>query len=259
MRHRLLIPIVLALVALLGATAAHGELTQSEGVLVNFGGGFSPSRLPRHRLAPVTVHMQGAIGTADGGQPPPLEQVSFAINRHGMLFTRGLPTCSAALLQSTTNQAALARCRPALIGSGSFEAKVSLPNLPLVPVGGQLLAFNGRSEGRPEILVHFYVSEPAQVTLVLPFKVTNQGSGDFGTILTAKVPKIAGSLGYVTNVSITIGRSYRYQGSLRSLFSASCAAPAGFPGVLFNFARGNFYFANGQMLSTTLTRECKVR
>ncbi|MGA8746613.1 MAG: hypothetical protein WB507_12245 [Solirubrobacterales bacterium] len=258
MHHRPLIPILLALAALLGATAARGELTQSEGLQVAFGGGFSPSRLPRDRLAPVTVRMKGSIGTTDGSEPPQLEHVSFAINRHGKLFARGLPTCSAGLLQSTTNQAALARCRPALIGSGRFGAEVNLPSLPLVPVSGRLLAFIGRSEGRPEILVHFYVAEPAQVTLVLPFKVTSQERGDFGTVLTAQIPKIAGSLGYVTNLSITIGRRYWFQGRLRSLFSASCAAPAGFPGVLFNFARGNFYFANGQLLSTTLTRDCRV-
>ena len=259
MRRHLLILMVLAFAALLGANGAHGELTQSEGLQVDFGGGFSPNALPRYRLAPVMVRMKGSIDTADGSQPPALEQVSFAINRHGRLFARGLPACSAGLLQSTTNQAALARCRPALIGHGSFEAEVSFPNLPLVPVAGRLLAFNGRSEGRPEILVHFYVPEPAQVTLVLPFKVTNQGSGDFGTVLSARVPKIAGSLGYVKNVSMTIGRRYWFRGRLRSLFSASCAAPAGFPGVLFNFARGNFYFANGQLLSTTLTRDCRVR
>lgn len=258
MRRRLAIPIFLALAAMLGAGAARGELVQSEGLQVAFGGGFSPSTLPRDRLAPVTVRMQGSIATANGTRPPPLQQVSFAINRHGRLFARGLPICSTGLLQSTTNQSALARCRQALVGRGNFAADVSFPNLPLVPVSGKLLAFIGRSDGRPEILLHLYVSEPAQVTLVLPFKVTSQSAGDFGTVLSAKIPTIAGSLGYVTNVSLTIGRRYQFEGRQRSLFSASCDAPAGFPGVLFNFAKGNFYFANGQRISTTLTRDCKV-
>ena len=259
MRRRLAIPIALALSALLGAAVAHGALVQSEGLRVDFGGGFSPSTLPRDRQVPVTVRIEGSIGTVDGSQPPPLRRVSFAINRHGRLFAHGLPTCPEGLLQSTTSQTALARCRPALIGRGSFSADVNFPTVPLVPVNGELLAFNGRSGGRPEIFLHLYVSEPAQVTLVLPFKVTRQSGGTFGTVLSARIPTLAGNLGYVTNIALTLGRRYRFQGRQRSLLSASCAAPAGFPGALFDFARGSFYFENGQLLTTTLTRDCQVR
>ena len=91
MRRRLAIPIVLALAALLGAAAAHGALVQSEGLRVDFGGGFSPSALPRNRQVPVTVRIEGSIGTVDGSQPPPLRRVSFAINRHGRLFAQDFP------------------------------------------------------------------------------------------------------------------------------------------------------------------------
>jgi hypothetical protein len=259
MQRRLAIPIALLLTALLSASIARGELTQSEGLRVAFDGGFSPSTLPRNRPVPVTVRIDGSIGTVNGSEPPQLRQISFAINRNGKLYSSGLPSCPIELLQSTTSQAALARCRPALIGRGSFGADVDFPNLPLVPVIGKLLAFNGRSNGRPEILLHLYVSSPAQVTLVLPFKVIRQNAGAFGTVLSAQIPKIAGELGYVTDISLEIGRRYRYRGLPRSLLSASCAAPAGFPGAIFNFAKGSFSFANGQRLTTTLTRNCQVR
>ncbi len=259
MQRRLAIPIALLLAALLSASVARGELTQSEGLRVAFDGGFSPSALPRHRPVPVTVRIEGSIDTVNGSQPPQLRQISFAINRNGKLFSGGLPTCPIDLLQSTTSQAALARCRPALIGRGSFGADVDFPSLPLVPVHGRLLAFNGRSGGRPEVLLHLYVSSPTQVTLVLPFKVVKQSAGLFGTILSAQIPKIAGELGYVTDIALEIGRRYRFQGRPRSLLSASCAAPPGFPGAIFNFAKGSFSFANGQRLTTTLTRDCQVR
>jgi hypothetical protein len=259
MQRRLAIPIALLLAALLSASVARGELTQSEGLRVAFDGGFSPSALPRNRPVPVTVRIDGSIGTVNGSEPPPLRQVSFAINRNGKLYSGGLPSCPVELLQSTTSQAALARCRPALIGRGSFGADVDFPSLPLVPVRGRLLAFNGRSDGRPEVLLHLYVSTPAQVTLVLPFKVIRQSAGAFGTVLSAQIPKIAGELGYVTDIDLEIGRRYRYRGLPRSLLSASCAAPAGFPGAIFNFAKGSFSFANGQRLTTTLTRDCQVR
>jgi len=259
MQRRLAIPIALLLAVLLSASVARGELTQSEGLRVAFDGGFSPSALPRNRPVPVTVRIDGSIGTVNGSEPPPLRQVSFAINRNGKLYSGGLPSCPVELLQSTTSQAALARCRPALIGRGSFGADVDFPSLPLVPVRGRLLAFNGRSDGRPEVLLHLYVSTPAQVTLVLPFKVIRQSAGAFGTVLSAQIPKIAGELGYVTDIDLEIGRRYRYRGLPRSLLSASCAAPAGFPGAIFNFAKGSFSFANGQRLTTTLTRDCQVR
>ena len=84
------------------------------------------------------------------------------------------PACSS----RPRTQAALARCRPALVGRGSFGADVDFPTLSLIPVRGRLLAFNGRDDGRPAILLHLYVSSPVQVTFVLPFKATTgQGGG----------------------------------------------------------------------------------
>ena len=54
-------------------------------------------------------------------------------------------------------------------------------------------------------------------------------SGTFGTIFTARIPKIAGESGYVTNLSLTFSRTYQYQGERRSFLSARCAAPSGSP------------------------------
>ncbi len=258
MKRRLAISLSILLIVLLSATVAHGELTQSEGLLVSFGGGFTPRALPRDRAAPVTVRINGSIGTENGSRPPQLRQVSFAINRHGKVLFRGLPVCPIGLLQSTTSQAALARCRSALIGRGSFGGYVDFPGRAPFPARGELLVFNSRSAGRPEMLFHLYVSDPVQVTLVLPFKVVKRSVGTFGTVLSATIPKIAGELGYVTDIELEIGRTYRYHGHAQSLLSASCAAPPGFPGAIFNFAKGSFYFANGQHLSTILTRDCRV-
>src|SRR5262249_42265060 len=71
--------------------------------------------------------------------------------------------------------------------------------------------------------------------------------------------EIASDLGYVTDISLKFDRQYQYGGRPRSFLSARCAAPAGFGGGPFAFARGRFKFANGQRLSTTLTRVCQVR
>lgn len=259
MQRRLAIPIALLLAALLGAGAARGELSQSGNLRVAFDGGFSPRALPRDRLAPVTVHVDGSIRTTDGSRPPQLRRLTIAINRNGRLFTRGLPACPAGLIESTTTEAALERCRGALVGHGNFEANVDFPSIPTFPARGKMLAFNGRSGGHPAILVHLYGSSPVQATLLIPFKISQRSDGEFGTVLSARIPLLAGDQGYVTDIDLTIGRKFRYRGRQHSLLSARCAAPAGFPGAIFEFARGSFNFANGQKLSTSLTRDCRVR
>jgi len=257
--RRYTLPAVLALMALLGAAIAHAELTQKGGLRVAFDGRFVPHALPRDRPAPVTVRIDGSVSTVDGSRPPQLRRISIALNRNGRLFTRGLPTCSAGMLQSTSTEAALSRCRPALVGHGRFAVNLDFLEAPLIPAEGTVLAFNGRARGRPVILLHLYGSSPVRASFVLPFKISRRANGDFGTVFSTRIPKIASDLGYVTDIELTVGRRFRYRGRLRSFLSASCAAPAGFSSAIFGFAEGSFVFANGQELRTTLIRDCRVR
>lgn len=258
--RRTAIPLVLAaLVALAAGSFAFGEVNQQGALRVAFEGNFSPEKLPRHRPVPVKVRIEGSIGMADGSPPPRLRRVSFAVNRHGRLATRGLPTCRAGLLQSTTTKEALERCRAALVGHGEFDAFLEFPGSAPIHVREKVLAFNGRTGRKRAIILHLFVRQPTNVTLVLPFTISKSGSGDFGTVLTARIPSLAGNIGYVSRISMKIGRTYTIDGHRRSLFSASCAAPSGFPGTVFNFAKGSFEFAGGRHLTTTLTRLCRVR
>ena len=94
------------------------------------------------------------------------------------------------------------------------------------------------------MLIHIYIAEPARVTLVIPLKISHK-PGEFGTVLTARVPTLVGGLGSVTDLRLRIGRRFEYRGARRSYLSAACAAPAGFPGGTFSFARGTFSFEGG--------------
>lgn len=257
--RRFLVPLALLCLAALGAGVAHGELAQRGGLRISFDGGFAPQALPRDRTAPVTVHLNGSVATTDGSRPPQLRRISIAVNRYGRLFTRGLPTCRAGRLEATSTPIALARCRGALVGRGRFQANVDFPTTSSFPVEGRMLAFNSRVAGRPAVLLHIHGSSPVRATVVLAFKISHPRRGRFGTVLTTKIPRIAGDLGYVTDVSLRFGRRYRHSGAPRSFLSARCAAPAGFRGAIFTFARGSFAFANGQTLTTNLTRDCRVR
>jgi hypothetical protein len=259
MRPRLLIPTLLVVFGLLGAGLAQAELSQDGNVRISFSGNFSPHALPRHRLAPVRIEVQGAIGTTDGTHPPAVQRIEIAINRHGRLSTEGLPACSGPLLQSTSSETALRRCRPALVGRGRFGADVEFPSTNPVHATGAMLAFYGKSNGKKAILLHLYATTPVRTTFVLPLTISNRGNNLFGTVLSAKIPTLAGGLGSVTEIDLTIGRDYTYRGQRRSFISASCPAPAGFPGAVFSLARGSFYFVDGKKIETTLARDCRVR
>ncbi len=259
MRRPLLIPLLLILAGLLGVGLAQAKIEQKGNLRISFSGGFSPHSLPRDRLAPVTVAVKGEIGTTDGSHPPAVRRIEIAINRHGRLSTQGLPACSGPLLQSTSTETALQRCRPALVGRGRFAANVEFPNAEPVLANGAMLAFYGRSNGRRALLLHLYATTPVRATFVLPLVISNRGGELFGTTLSAKIPTLAGGLGSVTKIDLKIGRNYIYRGRPHSFISGSCPAPAGFPGAVFPLARGSFYFADGRRIDATLERDCRVR
>jgi hypothetical protein len=259
MLRRLAAIALVATVALATASSTEGEQVQVKTLRISFGGSFTPHALPRDRLAPIEVTVSGAIKTTDGTHPPAVQRLEVALNRQGQLSTRGLPVCTSPLLQSTTTEAALALCGPALVGRGQFAADVNLTD-ESQPVFGKALAFNSRRNGKPALVLHFYATIPVQATFVLPLAIHHRREGDFGTVLSTKVPKLAGGLGSITSVKLTLGRRYDDDGTRRSFLSARCAAPDGFPGAIFPFARASFHFANGlKVVTPPLTRDCRVR
>ena len=249
----------LAISMLLGAGLAQAELVQRGDLRLDFRGKFAPQELPRNRVAPVRVDISGSVSTVDGSRPPELRRIQVGVNRYGSIYTAGLPTCRAGRIQTISTEIALARCGGALVGRGGFGANVDFPNATPFPVAGRMLAFNGRAKGHPALLLHIHGENPVKATIVLIFRISHPAKGRFGTVFTAKIPKIASDLGYVTDISLRFNRRFRHAGKARSFISARCAAPAGFFGGPFTFARGNFDFANGQRLSVSLTRNCRVR
>jgi len=245
--------------ALLCAGLASAELSQKGNLRLQFSGRIAPKKLPRTGTAPVTVRVSGAIGTADGQRPPELDKISIAFNRYGHVSTEGLPVCAPGELEQTNSDGAREACGGALVGRGKFKANVALPGRDTFPVSGDILAFNSSKNGNPALLLHIYGSKPVQLVFVLTFRIVRVKEGTFGTIFVAHIPRIAAELGYVTNIDLTFGRRYVFDGERRSFLSAKCAAPPGFPGGIFTLARGTFSFDNGQRISTSLARNCWVR
>lgn len=239
------------------AGLARGEVAQKDNIRLAFNVEFSPHALPREQPAPISASFSGKVSAVNGAEPPRVKRLSVAFNRRGTFSTLGLPVCRSGQLQSVTTQAALARCRGALLGRGQFDAFVEFPT-GAFPVHGPTLAFNGRRGGRPVILLHVNVSTPIQTALVIAMKVSHPRQGQFGTVITAPVPKLAGGAGYLTGIELTLERRYRFGGRTRSLLSASCPAPAGFTTAVFTLARGSFEFAGGGHANVVLTRTCSV-
>jgi hypothetical protein len=238
------------------AAVAHAETIQSGDVRVSFQADFTPKALPRERPAPITVAFEGKISTTDETHPPALTRLRVELNSAGQVDTRGLPQCPTSSLQATSSEQALERCRAALVGKGTFVAQ--LPVEKDLLVGGRALVFNGTVDGRPGMLIHIYVSDPVRLTLVIPIKISHQG-GRFGTVLTTTVPKLAGGSASIVAMKLKIGRKFSVGGERRSYLSAACAAPEGFPGAVFPFARSSFSFSDGRNMRTVLSRSCQVR
>lgn len=250
---------VLLLACLPAGVAAARQFVQQGTLRVAFEAKLLPHALPRERNAPVTVHLSGAIRTTDGSAPPQLRVISIAMNRAGVVSAKGLPRCRAPELQQTSTEAALAVCRSALVGHGHFAANVNFPGAPVFPARGTVLVFNSSTKNRPGLLLHLYGSSPVRAAFVLPFRITHNAEGKLGTIFTTHIPRLASDKGYVTDIDLSIGRKYRYQGSARSFISASCAAPVGFPAASYELAKATFTFAGGEKLTSRLPGDCTVR
>jgi hypothetical protein len=252
---------MVALLALLlaGAAVAGAEVAQKGNLRVAVAGKMTPRALPRAGVAPVAVSVGGQISTTDKTLPPQLRKLTIEINRHGRLDYAGLPTCSVRDIQPATTAKALAACRPALIGQGTFSADVVLKGLAPYPTKGKLLVFNGREGGHRVLLGQIYTAQPFTNSFVITFSIGAVKRGAYGTALTASLPQSLGNWGYVTGIEMTLSRRYTYRGRSHSYLSAGCPAPKGFPGASFPLARTSFSFADGRTLAKTLTRNCKAK
>lgn len=258
MRRTALVAVAL-LVTLGAAGVARAEVEQQGNIIVGFDGGISPRALPRVGTAPVAVTVEGTFKSSEGLDPPPqLRTISIGINRAGKIFDRGLPTCRVRKIQPATIAAAKRICGGAIVGNGSVQVRIHLANQPPFTFTGPMLVFHAkRSGGDRRLLAQVYGRKPPSA-FVLNFKIVEK-PGTFGTVIKTTLPKSARKWAYVTKFEMKLRRTYTYQGHRYSFVNAGCAAPEGFPGAVYAFARANFGFAAGKHVTTSLVRDCTVR
>jgi hypothetical protein len=248
-----------AVLCLLSSVSLAGaEVAQEGNLRVSFTGGIAPHSLPRRGVAPVEATLAGDIRTTDGLAPPQLRTISLAINKNGKLDYKGLPVCHYHQIQPASTNEAIETCPDSVVGEGAFKANVVLPEQSPFPSSGDVVAFNGIFHGDHVVFAQIYGTVPLPQSNVLVFRLART-SGAYGTTLTAELPQVAAEWGYVSGVSLSLKRTFKYKGKTHSFLSAGCPVPAGFPGTTFAFARASFGFEDGRTLSGTLTRSCRAR
>lgn len=249
---------LLMLLAILAfAGIARGERAQRGNLIVSLDGSYAPLTLPRDRKAPVSVHLEAGLQTADRSVLPRVTRVELGIPGQGAIDTRGLPTCTPRRLRNTTTERALDLCRAALIGTGRMIAQVKIPNQAPFLVHARLLAFNGKVHGRRAVIVHGISARPPTV-VALPFLIELR-PGKFGTALVAHLPRSLGPWPRFAHFEMDLFRRFDYRGQRHSYISASCPIPKILTAGYFSFARATFTLADGRHISTGITRSCRAR
>jgi len=225
------------------ATGANKPVTVEAGNLVfTFNGGFSPSKLPKNKLAPITLTAEGKIATKDGTHPPALKQVVVETDKNGAINVKGLPVCKSGQLQSRDTAAARKACPKAIIGTGKTTVEVQFPEQKPIDVNSELLVFNGGfSGGTTTLYIHAYFSAPVTGAIVTTVKIKKHKSGRYGLKSIATIPKIAGGSGSVKSFSLKINK--------KGVLTAKCP-----DGKLQ--AHAPSMFADGTKAAATIIRTC---
>jgi hypothetical protein len=115
MRKRLTLTIALgAMVALAVAGVAHAYkpvVVKAGNLVLTFNGGITPTKLPKNKMAPITLNVSGGIATADGSHPPALKEFVIETDKNGGINAKGLPTCKAGKIEATTTTSAEKACK----------------------------------------------------------------------------------------------------------------------------------------------------
>jgi hypothetical protein len=206
-------------------------------------GGIFPSKLPKHGKAPVSARLNGEISTVDSTHPPAFEALDLEVDKTIAVDAVGLPACTIGRIQSSTSATAKRACASAIVGSGTAEVEVAFPEQTPFRSTGPVLLFNGGVKGATTtVLIHAYVNVPAPTAIVTKALVTRVHNGRFGLHLFAKVPRIAGGSGSLTDFDVQVGRRFTYKGERKSFLMAGC--PTG-----TWLTRGNARFADGTQLN----------
>lgn len=225
MRRYLMPALALLAVSAVGmagvAVAKNAQTTIIAGNLkLTFGGGFSPSKMPRKEYVPVTASLFGKVQTTDGTHPSAFRETIVDVDKDIEVNVKGLPVCTRGDLEATNTKAALKACGDSELGSGNAHAEIAFPEQPSIKVASPLKVFNGGEKGgKVKLLIHTFITVPVPAAIVTDVTIARKGGGLHSI---ARIPVIAGGSGSALDFSFKLGRTYSYRGGKIGFLEARC-------------------------------------
>jgi hypothetical protein len=239
-------------VAVIAAGSAEAITLRVGNIVISGDGGFTPTRLPKSKNAPIKLYGHAKFSTTDHTRPSPLRRLVLEFDKHGAVETRGLPKCSMGKLVATTTKVARKLCPGAIVGTGFGTALVELPEQRGIKASSALTLFNGPvKNGNPTVLGHAHIDYPGPTTYVISIEIQKVHHGRYGFKTVAKFPRIVNDYGSPLYGRLRIGREWIYKGKRLSYANAHCA-----DGRLQ--AKAEFSFKNGDSVQGTVFKPCKV-
>jgi len=227
MRRNLLVALALSAVLAVGVAAiasAAGTTIRAGNLILRFGSNVAPKKLPRHRYAPIALHINGKIKTSDGTHPSAFRETTVDIDKNGQINTKGVPVCKGSQLEARDTKAARRVCRKAIVGSGSAHVEISFPEQSPIKVASPLLIFNGGTKGgKTTMYIHSFITVPVPAAIVTTITIKKIHKGRLGYRTVAKVPVIAGGSGSALDFQFTIAKKFfRFKHRKHSYLEARC-------------------------------------
>jgi hypothetical protein len=250
----------LAWILAVGASAAlaSGALAVPNTQTVD--GAFKPSKLPKHKRAPVSLFTDvSATNSGNSFQVPnPTTLAKVDYDKDGAFQQKGLPTCDPTQFDaSTSTQQAKDACGDAIVGGGSSQIAIPVSTgAPPLTVTAVTTAFNGRNS---TVVLHTYNSLSGAQTLVGKVAKADPGpppggaGAGYGLTLTVPVPPLAGGTAVITEFNTKVKKVYRYKGKKLSLYTARCG-----PGKELS-VQARFTDNQGQVATAAGSKPCKQK
>jgi hypothetical protein len=224
MRRKLMLALAVTAVLSLGVAAVASALTSTTlragNLVVTFGGGTSPSKLPKAKYTPVTTTIFGKIKTSDGTHPSALREAVVDIDKDVKINVKGYPVCKPGQLEARDTKKAMQVCGSTVLGSGLAHIEIAFPEQRPILVASPITVFNGGEHGgKVKLLIHVFITVPVPAAIVTEVTIQRKGSGVHSI---AKVPVAAGGSGSAIDFNFKLGKTYTYKGKKVGYFEARC-------------------------------------
>jgi hypothetical protein len=224
MRRKLMMALALVAVLSLGVAAIANALTKTTlragDLVVTFGGGTSPTKLPKTKYTPVTTTIYGKITTSDGTHPSALREAVVDIDKDVKINVKGYPSCKPGQLEARDTKAALKVCGNTVLGKGLAHIEIAFPEQKPILVASPITVFNGgESGGKVKLLIHVFITVPVPAAIVTQVTIQRKGSGIHSI---SKIPVAAGGSGSAVDFNFKLGKTYSYKGKKVGYFEAKC-------------------------------------